>query len=114
MKRAVCMAEGDMVATALDDLAPGDRVSIQLSGSGEIMVLTAKQKIPFGNKIALTDIPAGVSVIKYGASIGQSTREIPRETLVHVHNVRSLKVEIPPAFKKEIMRQMGYQEGVDY
>lgn len=114
MKRAICMERGDMVATALDDLESGEKVSIQISGGEEIMVLTAKQRIPFGNKIALIDIPAGVSVVKYGASIGKSTRDIPMETLVHVHNVRSMKVEIPPAFKKEIMRQMGYREGVDY
>ena len=49
----------------------------------------ARQEIPYGHKIALADIPAGSTVLKYGLSIGNATQEIRRGDHVHIHNVES-------------------------
>ncbi len=108
MKRSIRMQEKDNVATLLEDAAPGDMVGIFDQKNCLLYEIFTKDKIPFGNKIALRSIATGEKVVKYGGIIGESVRDIEKGTLVHVHNVKSLKVDIPPAFKKEIMRQMGY------
>ncbi|MFD4525784.1 UxaA family hydrolase [Streptomyces sp. NPDC058470] len=45
------------------------------------------QDIPAGHKVALTDIPAGQAIVKYGAVIGYATTPITLGSHVHVHNV---------------------------
>ena len=95
------------MATALDDVKSGEQVGIYDSENRFLYAMEAAEHIPYGNKIALCSLKQGQPLIKYGAEIGVCTRDIRRGTLVHVHNVRSRAVDIPPAFKKEIMRQMG-------
>lgn len=75
----------DNVATALSDLAAGE--SVQAGGHR----VTVRQPIPFGHKLALVPIPAGATVIKYGAPIGRATATIAPGEHVHVHNVESAR-----------------------
>ena len=51
--------------------------------------LTAKMDVPIGHKIALTDIRAGDTVLKYGHDIGRAVAEIAKGEHVHVHNLRT-------------------------
>lgn len=106
MNRFILMDHHDMVATALVDLKKEDVANIFTTESEPVSECCALEDIPYGNKIALRDIKKGEKVIKYGAVIGECTQDIKTGKLVHVHNVKSLVVDIPPAFKKEIMRQM--------
>lgn len=110
MKRAIRMNEKDQVATVLEDVCTGDEVGIHDAENALLYTMTAMENIPFGNKIALTQLNSDDLLIKYGAPVGICTRDIPVGHLVHVHNVRSRTVDIPPAFKKEIMRQMNITE----
>jgi len=107
MNRFVKMHARDMVATALVDLKKGETAHIYSTDNILIEECTALEHIPYGNKIALVSIKIEEQVIKYGANIGSCTRHITRGDLVHVHNVKSNVVDIPPVFKLEIMRQMG-------
>ena len=107
IKKVILMEANDNVATALDDIIKNDSV-VLLSHNNEILGnLNALNNIPFGNKIALKNIPVGCEIIKYNSTIGESTKNIVQGELVHVHNVKSLRVDIPEAFKKEIVRQMN-------
>ena len=106
MKRFVKMNEEDLVATALVDLKKNEVARIYTTENTLLGELAALEDIPYGNKIALCDIKAGQGIIKYGTTIGESTHDIVRGELVHVQNVKSLVVDIPQSFKKEIMRQM--------
>jgi len=54
------------------------------------MIIT-RAVIPLGHKFALTKIPSGGSVIKYGEIIGQATQPIQAGDHVHLHNVQSLR-----------------------
>ncbi len=45
--------------------------------------------IPAGHKFALTDIPEGEYVVKYGEIIGRATQKINKGEWVHTHNVKS-------------------------
>jgi hypothetical protein len=78
----------DNVATAIVNLNAGDTVQID---HGEITVL---HDIAYGHKFALTDIPEGDYVIKYGAQIGRATAPIARGGHVHVHNVEDIVDEV--------------------
>lgn len=45
--------------------------------------------IPFGHKIALSDIRTGEKIIKYGYPIGYATKDIKTGEHVHSHNLRT-------------------------
>lgn len=82
----VCHPE-DSVATAVRDLAQGERVP--LPGGGEPIEL--RGPVPFGHKFALRDIVPGEEVIKYGEKIGLATSAIRRGEHVHLHNVEGMR-----------------------
>lgn len=109
MKRFIRVHSNDMVATALDDVLVGDKVSIFNSENEFLYDMTAFENIPFGNKIALCDIAKDDKVVKYDAVIGKCVRSIKKGELVHVHNVITLRADIPSAIRNEIIRQMGIE-----
>ncbi len=73
----------DNVAVALEDVAKGEGLSV------DGLELAAAENVQRGHKIALSPIPAGESIIKYGCAIGTAREDIPRGAWVHVHNVRT-------------------------
>jgi hypothetical protein len=83
VKAALIISDHDNVATALETLEPGRRVTL-----GPIE-LTIRQRIPHGHKVALIDIGVGQPVVKYGSPIGLATAEIEAGAHVHTHNVAS-------------------------
>ena len=70
----------DNVAVALEDVAQGEVLS--LDGAE----LTAAESVRRGHKLALSPIPAGAGIVKYGCAIGTAKADIPRGAWVHVHN----------------------------
>ncbi|WP_164156083.1 UxaA family hydrolase [Sandarakinorhabdus rubra] len=77
------LAPEDNVLIAVRDLPAGQRL---VDGGDEIVLPDA---VPLGHKLARRPIPRGASVIKYGASIGSATRDIPAGAWVHLHNLAS-------------------------
>ena len=71
----------DNVATAMRELAPGERV---LVGADQLQIVDS---IPYGHKVALVDVDEGEPLIKYGEPIGTATKSIAKGEHVHVHNV---------------------------
>ena len=61
----------------------GDEVVVE---DGEV---TLRDDIPFGHKVALSDIDERADVVKYGTSIGYASRDIRAGEWVHVDNVES-------------------------
>ena len=51
--------------------------------------LTAKADIPIGHKVALKDLSAGDTVIKYGEDIGKMIGGAETGGHVHVHNLKT-------------------------
>lgn len=88
MDALICHCD-DNVATAVRDLAAGERA--QVSGCGETGAVELKSAIPLGHKFALRDIAGGREVIKYGETIGVATSVIRRGEHVHLHNVEGLR-----------------------
>jgi (2R)-sulfolactate sulfo-lyase subunit alpha len=51
--------------------------------------LTAKADIPIGHKVALSDLSAGDTVIKYGEDIGKMVGGAETGGHVHTHNMKT-------------------------
>jgi len=83
VKPALVISDRDNVATALEPLDAGR----QVDAGGRAVV--ALEPIPSGHKIALVDIAAGGSVVKYGSAIGTATAAIKAGAHVHTHNLSS-------------------------
>jgi altronate hydrolase len=74
----------DDVAVALEPIAAGASIE---SRAGAIAV---REEIPYGHKIALRDMAAGETVIKYGWPIGRLTAPVLAGQHVHSHNLSTL------------------------
>jgi altronate dehydratase small subunit len=80
---ALVISPRDNVATALQQLEPGQTIEI----CGESIAVA--EQTPRGHKIALHLIRKGEEVVKYGSTIGTATVDIPPGAHVHTHNVAS-------------------------
>ena len=58
----------DNLATAVRTVDAAETVTVDIGGTKR--TITVADDIPFGHKIALTDIDEGETVYKYGKSIG--------------------------------------------
>lgn len=84
---AVRIARDDHVAVAVRNL------------EGTVTVLTGEElsrcalpgAIPMGHKFALSDMPAGTKIRKYGQVIGVLTRAVVAGEHIHIHNLASLR-----------------------
>ena len=85
MRIAIVMDPCDNVATVLSDVDKDERVSVVLGEESREEQI--RERIPFGHKFALTRIPRGEIVVKYGEIIGRTTRDVEPGYHVHVHNV---------------------------
>jgi len=89
LKRALIISPKDNVATALEDISPNDRVEARFGK--EAHMLDAREAVPFGFKIALTNIRRGEAVMKYGEAIGKASVDIVKGSMVHTHNLEGAR-----------------------
>jgi altronate hydrolase len=80
---AIRIAERDNVAVALRLIAAGERVDVD----GELIL--ARQDIPPGHKVALSEVSIDEQIIKYGVPIGIASASIIAGDWVHSHNLRT-------------------------
>ncbi len=80
---AIVLADGDNVGVVTADVRTGADVQV------DDRILAVRDPIPFGHKIALTQIKAGADVIKFGVPIGRAKALIEPGEHVHVHNIES-------------------------
>ncbi len=88
-KRALMMHPSDNVATAVEEIQPGDDVRIPAANAA--ITLRATETIPFGFKVALQDIRPGEVIRKYGETIGKASVLIGKGALVHIHNLEGTR-----------------------
>lgn len=71
----------------------GVKAGMELSGwimdEDRTTRVTAKQDIPIGHKVALRDMAAGETVIKYGIDMGKVVAPIKTGQHAHVHNIKT-------------------------
>jgi len=86
---ALMLSTKDNVATALQDIDAGSEASVRIGK--DVRKVKALERIPFGFKIAMADIPRGAAVMKYGETIGTASVDIKKGQLVHVHNLEGAR-----------------------
>ena len=84
----------DNVATVLAAISAGDELEILSSKQEVTQHVKAKDSVPSGHKIALSNIKRGTEVKKYGATIGKASKDIALGEYVHIHNVRSNRLPL--------------------
>jgi (2R)-sulfolactate sulfo-lyase subunit alpha len=82
--------EGDHVAVAAEDVAPGKGQAVYMDSDRAITVVVT-EAIPLGHKVALVDLGEGAEVVEYGVRIGVTRQPIQAGQHVHVHNIRSAR-----------------------
>ena len=88
---ALKVTDKDNVATIFaNGITDGTEVEIR-DKKGNSEPVTVRGDVPYGHKIAIADIAAGQTIVKYGESIGVASREIAVGDYVHVHNLDSMR-----------------------
>lgn len=82
--------EGDMVAVAVQDVAPGERTVVYMDSDREARI-EVTEEVPLGHKVALTDLAEGAEIIEYAVRVALARSPIKAGQMVHVHNVRSAR-----------------------
>ena len=95
MNKVMVMEKIDNVGTALSDLDEGAFIKAVLSSQEELNEFPARNRVQFGHKMAIGPIRAGGRVIKYGEVIGEALCDIETGEHVHVHNVKSNRMQMP-------------------
>ncbi len=80
------IASGDNVATALEEVFPGE-AAFTGEAAGTLLV---RERIAKGHKVSLRTIRQGTPVVKHGHPMAVAVRDIAEGEWVHSHNVRSL------------------------
>lgn len=83
---------GDDVAMAVvPGITAGDGLNCWVMDRDIRLIISARDPIPLGHKIAVRDMPPGTRIVKYGWPIGESSTHIHAGEHVHLHNLRSLR-----------------------
>lgn len=94
MKKAIMIDDKDNVATAIVAIDIGDEVEVISSRQEVVCCIKAKDSLPLGHKIAISDIKKGAEVKKYGTAIGKAAKNITSGEYVHIHNVQSNRLPL--------------------
>ena len=73
----------------VEDLKAGADMLCVVTADNSSFRLTATQDVPIGHKVALRDIAAGETIIKYGEDIGKAIAAIGKGAHLHVQNVKT-------------------------
>lgn len=91
MTRFIVHDQSDSVGVAVTEIKAGETVEGWIMSDDSTVSVVARNDIPLGHKIALTDIAVGASVIKYNVPIGRVVAPIARGEHVHIHNLRTAR-----------------------
>ena len=73
----------------VEELKAGTDMLCLVTENDTTFRLAAKHDIPIGHKVALKDIKAGETIIKYGEDIGIAKADIGKGEHLHVHNAKT-------------------------
>jgi (2R)-sulfolactate sulfo-lyase subunit alpha len=82
-------ADDNVGVVVVEGLAAGTDMLCCITHDNSTFRLTAKADVPIGHKIALTDLKAGDTAMKYGEDIGKIIADIGQGEHVHTHNCKT-------------------------
>jgi (2R)-sulfolactate sulfo-lyase subunit alpha len=81
---------GDNVGVVVvEGLTSGTKMLCVVTHDNSSFELEAKADVPIGHKIALKDLKAGDTAIKYGEDIGKFVGDAKKGEHVHTHNLKT-------------------------
>lgn len=78
----------DNVCIAIEDIEKGNNVVLPVGDT-----FPALSDLPYGHKIAMSDLKDGASVIKYGEPIGELKRDVMKGDWIHLQNILIMEDE---------------------
>jgi (2R)-sulfolactate sulfo-lyase subunit alpha len=73
----------------IEGFEAGTKALIVVTETNTSFTVTAKDNIPIGHKLALTDLSEGDTVIKYGQDVGRMVGSASKGRHVHTHNMKT-------------------------
>jgi (2R)-sulfolactate sulfo-lyase subunit alpha len=73
----------------VEDLKAGTEMLCVVTEDDSDFKLTARDDVPIGHKVALTDLKEGDTVVKYGEDIGRMVADVQKGGHVHTHNLKT-------------------------
>jgi len=73
----------------VEGLKSGTKMLGVITADNSAFELEARADVPIGHKVALKDIKAGDTAIKYGEDIGRFVADVGKGGHVHVHNLKT-------------------------
>ena len=90
MIHAVLHDAKDTVAVAVvEGIKAGTELTAWIMEEDKLIQVMAKQDIPIGHKVAMTDMSVGDTVFKYGVDIGKVVAPIAAGDHAHVQNIKT-------------------------
>lgn len=82
--------DGDSVGViVVEGIKTGQELNGWVMAEDRTIKVKVLNDIPIGHKVALKDLAAGDSIIKYGVNIGKVVAPIKKGEHVHVHNLKT-------------------------
>lgn len=81
--------EDNVGVVVVEDLKAGTEMLCVVTHDNSDFTLTAQNDIPIGHKVALKDLKANDTVIKYGEDIGKMIGTAATGEHVHTHNCKT-------------------------
>lgn len=79
----------NVAVVVVEGLTAGTAMLGVITETDTTFELTANDDVPIGHKVALKDMKAGDTVIKYGEDIGKMVADVKKGDHVHVHNLKT-------------------------
>jgi (2R)-sulfolactate sulfo-lyase subunit alpha len=90
MIHAVLHDSKDTVAVAVvEGIKAGTELTAWIMEEDKLIQVKAKQDIPIGHKVAMTNMNVGDTVYKYGVDIGKVVAPIAAGDHAHVQNIKT-------------------------
>ena len=81
--------EDNVGVVVVEGLEAGTKMLGVVTADDSSFEIEAKADVPIGHKVALRDMKAGDTAIKYGEDIGRFVADVERGGHVHVHNLKT-------------------------
>lgn len=82
-------ADDSVAVVVVEGVKAGTAMTGWVMDDDETVSLNARQDIPIGHKVALKDMAAGDTVVKYGIDMGKVVAPIKAGEHAHVHNIKT-------------------------
>ena len=81
--------EDNVGVVVVEGLTAGTEMLCVVTEDNSSFEMTARADVPIGHKIALQDLSAGDTAIKYGEDIGKFVADVEKGGHVHVQNLKT-------------------------